>query len=73
MNLVYVPAISLERVHVQSTVTPGGPVKVAVKARLYNPGSLKDEVEVSVRVVDPKGATLHTSSGRRAAWAVIRP
>ena len=38
VNLVYVPALSLERVHVETTVAPGK-ATVTVRPRLYNPGN----------------------------------
>ena len=58
VNLVYVPAISLERVLIDSEVLPNGKAKITVRARLYNPQSLKEDVEVSARVTDPKGEVI---------------
>ncbi|HEV2834728.1 MAG TPA: glycoside hydrolase family 2 TIM barrel-domain containing protein, partial [Pyrinomonadaceae bacterium] len=55
VNLVYVPAISLERVLIDSEVLANGKAKVTVRTRLYNPGSLPEPVEVRVSVKDPKG------------------
>ena len=55
VNVVYVPAISLERVLIDAEVLPDGKAKVAIHTRLYNPLSLKDTVEVSVKVSGPKG------------------
>ena len=52
VNLIYVPAISLERVHVAPELLANGKAKVTVKARLYNPSRLKDEVEIEVNVTD---------------------
>ena len=42
VNLVYVPAISLERVHVVPELLANGKAKVTVRGRLYNPAELKD-------------------------------
>ena len=39
VNLVYVPAISLERVHIETKVEPGGKASAAVRVRLYNPSA----------------------------------
>ncbi len=69
VNLVYVPAISLERIHISPTVQPGGPAKVSIKARLYNPASLTDQVQISLRVLDPKGKVVHTTSQQLAPWS----
>lgn len=58
VNLVYVPAISLERVLIDTEVLPDGKAKIAVRTRLYNPQSLPDPVEISARVTDPKGTVV---------------
>ena len=55
VNLVYVPAISLERVLIDTEILPDGKAKIAIRVRLYNPLSLPEAVEVSVKVRDPKG------------------
>ncbi len=66
VNLLYVPAISIERVHIDTELQPNGKVKVLVKGRLYNPAQVKDEVEVSVDVYDPNGAVF-IHSGRASS------
>src|ERR1700676_5454629 len=68
VNLVYLPAISLERVHIDAVVQPSQPAKVSVKGRLYNPGLLNDEVDILVRIFDPKGSIIHTVSQQVGAW-----
>jgi len=68
VNLVYLPAISLERVHIDAVVQPSQPAKVSLKARLYNPGLVNDEVAILVRIFDPKGSIIHTVSQRIGAW-----
>ena len=55
VNLVYVPAISLERVLIDTEVLPNGKAKIKVRTRLYNPLLLQDPVEVAVRVSSLKG------------------
>jgi beta-galactosidase len=69
VNLVYVPAISLERLHISSTVAADGQAKVSIRARLYNPASSTDRVQLSVRVLDPKGKVIHTAERPLAPWA----
>ena len=61
VNLVYLPAISLDRVHVESKVE-NGKAAVSIRTRLLNPLGLKEEVQVSVQVLDPQGREVHTSS-----------
>jgi beta-galactosidase len=72
VNLVYLPPISLARVHVDAVVQPGRAAKVSVKARLYNPASLKEDVQVLVRVFSPAGSLLHTASPRLPVWDGLR-
>jgi beta-galactosidase len=67
LNLVYAPAISMERVHISTAVHESG-ASVSVRARLYNPASLNDALQISVRVVDPAGATVHNFSQSVPAW-----
>src|SRR5262249_13970490 len=54
VNLVYVPAISLERVLIDAEVLPDGKAKITIRTRLYNPLSLTDAVEVWATISDPK-------------------
>ena len=68
VNLLYVPAISLERVHIQPELLANGKAKVTVNTRLYNPAALKDEVEVDVEVKNPDGRVVHTASRKLAPW-----
>ena len=72
VNLVYVPSLSLERVHVFSDVQPAGTANVSVHARLYNPGSLTDSVDYSIRVTGPDAGVVHSSSGRATPWKADR-
>jgi beta-galactosidase len=58
VNLRYVPAISIERVHVDGA-------NGTVTARLYNPGGLKDDVslEISLAGLRPQSRTLKAWTG----------
>ncbi len=60
VNLRYVPAISMERVHIDDG---------AVTARLYNPSGFKDDVSVVIRIEDPSGKLIHSQSVTMKAWA----
>jgi beta-galactosidase len=64
VNLRYAPAVSIERVHVRDGV---------VSARLYNPAGLKDEVSLDIRITNPAGKVVHTSSKRRKPWVGDQP
>ena len=68
VNLNYVPAISLERVHVIPELLANGKAKAVVIAKLYNPSSLKDEVELHVKIVDPGDRVIHSSSRKLPLW-----
>jgi beta-galactosidase len=68
LNLVYVPAISIERIHITPTLKPDGSSEVSISARLYNPAPVADPIRVSVRVLDASGATAHTASQGLGGW-----
>lgn len=64
VNLVYVPAISLERVHVVPELLANRKAKVTVRGRLYNPSELKDTLELTVSVMDPNDRVVHSGSSK---------
>jgi beta-galactosidase len=68
VNLVYVPAVSIERVHIGSTLGPAGAI-VSVRARLHNPGKAQDALVVSLQVSDAKGAIVHHWTKTLPAWS----
>jgi beta-galactosidase len=68
VNLVYAPAISIERVHIDAAVKSQSSGSVAVKARLYNPKSLKDPIELLIRVIDPTNREIHATSLQLVPW-----
>jgi beta-galactosidase len=69
VNLVYVPAVSLERVHIETTVKPQGAAKAVVKARLYNPAALSDGVRVTAKILDPNGKEVFSRQIETQPWA----
>jgi len=73
VNLVYLPAVALDAVHVLPQVQPGGPAQVALRARLYNTAASAVPCEVAVEVMDPRGTTIHRSSQGLAAWSGFAP
>lgn len=68
LNLVYVPAVSLERVRVETRLTSQGKGSATIRGRLYNPGSLKDEVTITVQVTDPNGKVVDTGTRALGPW-----
>jgi beta-galactosidase len=70
VDLVFVPAISLERVHVDGRVDPAtAAAQVTVRARLYNPRRLTDGLDIAVEVTAPDGQVVHRSSRKLAGSA----
>ena len=68
VHLRYLPAISIDRVHIQSTIYPGGKAVGSIVTRLYNPRTLQATVEISIRVVDPQGKEVHASNQILPSW-----
>ncbi len=68
VNLLYLPAISLERVHIHSEINASGKATVTITGRLYNPSQLKDKLEIEVAVTDPNGRAIHKVSRQLIPW-----
>jgi beta-galactosidase len=69
VNLVYVPAISLETVHIKTTLpTPQSPAEVEIVAALYNPTSITGPMTVAIEIVDAKGTPIHSAKQTPSAW-----
>ncbi|HEX3253521.1 MAG TPA: hypothetical protein VHS05_29075, partial [Pyrinomonadaceae bacterium] len=68
VNLLYCPAISLERVHIDTELQPNGKGRVMIKGRLYNPGQLKDELEINISVTDPNEHEIHSVTRKLSPW-----
>lgn len=84
VNLVYVPAVSLEQLHVRTRLaSPTSPAEVALLGIFYTGGRpVADPVKVSIEIVDPSGATVHraeksvTAAGNEselASCTIARP
>ena len=69
VSLVYVPAISLERVHIEPTLDAAGMASVQVRGRLYNPAQLQDETQLVIEVRDPRGKVVHASTKKLVPWS----
>jgi beta-galactosidase len=70
VNLVYVPAVSFETVHIKPKLTsPKSPADVSIVATLYNPTGASNPLEVAVEVLDAKGTSVHTSKHTIKPWS----
>jgi beta-galactosidase len=70
VNLLYVPDISIERLHVQTRVgNRGANAHGAVKVRLYNPRALQDELQFAVRAFDPDGNVIYHHALSSPPWS----
>jgi beta-galactosidase len=72
VNLVYLPAVAFDAIHVVPTVAPDGTAQVSVKGRLYNPGSRKVPCTVSIDVTDAAGHSVHTATQTVPAWGGLQ-
>ena len=68
VNLVYLPAVALDAVHILPKVAEDGSAHVTVDARLYNPSGHDTHCKISVEVSDAQGNTIHRSAQEFAPW-----
>jgi beta-galactosidase len=68
VSLVYAPAISLERVHIEPSLGADGKASVKIRGRLYNPTTLKDDAELTVEVLDTSGKVIHSATQKLSPW-----
>ena len=69
VHLAYVPAVSLEAVHITPLFTPGSPANVKVKTRLYNPRAYSGDATIAVSIADATGKPVAHTEKTLAAWA----
>jgi beta-galactosidase len=68
VNLVYLPAVALDAVHILTTIATDGSAQVTVQSRLYNPSGHSAFCEISIEVWDALDHSVHRSSRTIAAW-----
>jgi beta-galactosidase len=74
VNLVYVPAVALETVHVKTSInTPGSPAQIEIAVSLYNPSNTNDSVTLAIDVLDAKGASVHQKKQTLPPWTEATP
>ena len=69
VNLAYLPAVSLDAVHVLPSVAEDGSAQILVKARLYNPASLGSESTISIEVTDASGRAIFSATKTLGPWS----
>jgi len=62
VNLMYLPAVALDSIHILPTLVMDGSAQVSISARLYNPSAHQGPCRLSVEVRDPGGRIVHHSS-----------
>ena len=72
VNLVHLPAVALDAIHILPTVTAGEPAQVSVRARLYNSFNQSAHCTITLEVSDRAGVSVHHSTQSVLTWAGLR-
>jgi beta-galactosidase len=73
VNLIYLPAVALDAVHVLPIVAADGSAQIQVNARLYNPGRQNCACQIVLEVLDPGGRVIYQSRLKILAWNGFAP
>jgi beta-galactosidase len=68
VTLSYVPAISIRQVHITAALSDSASADVSFKAKLHNPLKLKEEIQLQIRVLDPRGVLVQTTIAHFQTW-----
>jgi beta-galactosidase len=69
VNLVYIPTVSLETLHVRTDLpSPKSPAKITLIGTLYNPTNSTEPLDLVVEITDAKGASIHRSKHTLELW-----
>jgi len=68
LSLSYVPAISLEQLHIEPILGIDGKTLIKLRTRFYQPTAVSDEVELKVEITDPTGQVIHRASQQSTPW-----
>ena len=68
VNLVYLPALALDNVHILPTIGSDGSADVSIRCKLYNPSNISSSCKVRLEVFDPQGRSVHQRSGSMQPW-----
>ena len=69
VELVYVPALSLQSPHIAASVQGDGNAKIAISSKLYNPRQAKRALKLEVAIAAPDGQTVYSDSVELANWS----
>lgn len=69
VSLLYVPAVGVERLHVEPQLGPDGRASVKVRARLGNPPGIGDELSLTLKVTAPDGTVVHQTEQKFSPWS----
>ncbi len=72
VTLNYVPAISLEQIHIEPKLASDGKATVKLRAQLYNPEKQVDELELKMDFSDPSGKIIETKVKKIAPWSGMK-
>jgi beta-galactosidase len=72
VSLCYLPPVAVDAVHIEPSVELGGPAKVSVLARLYNPLKHESSCRVAVEIGDNNGRAVHRSTVSTSPWEGYR-
>ncbi len=73
VNLVYVPAISLDRIHLQTERQSDGTWRILSQGRLYNPQLSKDVVSLDIQILQPNGQAIYHGQRILNPWDNMAP
>ncbi len=68
VTLKYLPAISLENVHIAPALLSNGHASVNVQCRLYNPNDIREAIGLEVQVNDPQGKEIFHRTNSFQSW-----
>lgn len=69
INLVYLPAVSLETIHIKTSLaTPQSSGEIEIEASLYNPTGSSESVQLDIEIFDPAGNRVHTAKQDWGTW-----
>jgi beta-galactosidase len=69
VNLVYVPAVSFETIHIRTDLpSPDGHAKITLLGILHNPTASATPLDITIEVTDAKGSPVHHSRRTLQPW-----
>jgi len=68
VNLLYVPVVSLDTVHLVPRIEADGSAQVTLKSRLYNPYNSNKKIHLQIQAEGPDGKVFYRKELEQAAW-----